>query len=353
MAGSIGDRKSDHLTLCATENVGFRTRSTLLEGVKLVHDALPDRTTDSIDLSCSLFGKRLQAPLVIAAMTGGTEEAGRVNRGLARIAEERGIAFGLGSQRAMHVRPGSKDTYSVRAIAPTTAILGNLGVVQARAMSTGEVQDLIGQVQADALCIHLNPAMEMVQPGGDRDFSRGLETIERLRSELSVPVVVKETGCGLSRGVGARVRDIGVLDVDVSGAGGTSWVGVETLRAEKAGDVASQNLGEAFWDWGIPTAASVAALAPLGFRTLIATGGVATGLDVARAIALGATHAGIARPMLKAFSEGGHEGAMAKLDGILAELRCAMLLTGSKDVATLRTAKRVIVGELALWIDQM
>jgi len=352
MAGSIGDRKSDHLTLCATEDVGFRARSTLLEGVRLVHEALPDLHADSIDLSCALFGKRLRAPLLIAAMTGGTEEAGRVNRGLARIAEECGIAFGLGSQRAMHVRRASTDTYRVREVAPTTAVLGNLGVVQAREMSTSEVQDLVGQVQADALCIHLNPAMEMVQPGGDRDFSRGLETISRLAEALPVPVVVKETGCGLSRSTGERLQGASVRDVDVSGAGGTSWVGVETLRAGKAGDVAAQNLGQAFWDWGIPTAASVAALAPLGFRTLIATGGIATGLDVARALVLGATHAGIARPMLRAFSEGGHEGAMARLDGVLAELRCAMLLTGSKDVATLRTARRIIVGELALWMDQ-
>jgi len=353
MAGSIGERKSDHLTLCATEDVGFRTRSTLLEGVRLLHDALPDRDADSLDLGCTLAGKRLQAPLLIAAMTGGTEEAGRVNRGLAQIAEERGIAFGLGSQRAMHVRRGSAETYRVREIAPTTAILGNLGVVQAREMSTGEVQDLIGQVDADALCIHLNPAMELVQPGGDRDFSRGLETIARLTSALTVPVIVKETGCGLSRNVGERLRSVSVLDVDVSGAGGTSWVGVETRRAEKAGDARAATLGEAFWDWGIPTAASVAGLAPLGFRTLIATGGVATGLDVARALALGATHAGIARPMLRAFSEGGHDAALAKLDGVIAELRTAMLLTGSKDVTALRAAKRIIVGELALWIDQM
>ncbi|WP_394850101.1 type 2 isopentenyl-diphosphate Delta-isomerase [Pendulispora brunnea] len=353
MSGSIGERKSDHLTLCATEDVGFRTRSTLLEGVRLVHDALPDFHADEIDLRCTLAGKTLKAPLVIAAMTGGTEEALRVNRGLAQIAEERGIAFGLGSQRAMHVRPNSKDTYRVREVAPTTVVLGNLGVVQAREMSTAQVQDLIGYVGADALCIHLNPAMELVQPEGDRDFSRGLETIARLRHELSVPVVAKETGCGISRSVGERLRSVGVEHVDVSGAGGTSWVGVETRRAEKAGDAQSKSLGEAFWDWGVPTAASVAALAPLGFRSVIATGGVATGLDVARALALGATHAGIARPMLRAFSEGGHDGAIAKLDAILAELRCAMLLTGSKDVATLRTAKRIIVGELALWIDQM
>lgn len=353
MSGSIGQRKADHITLCATGDVGFRGTSTLLEDVKLVHDALPDLAYDDLDLSCTLFGKRLAAPIVIAAMTGGTEEAARINRELAQIAEERGYAFGLGSQRAMHVRKGTVGTYAVRAVAPTTAVLGNLGLVQARDMSSSEVADLVNGVGADALCIHLNPAMELVQPGGDRDFSRGLETIARLVRELPVPVVVKETGCGLSQSVGARLRDVGVGYVDVSGAGGTSWVGVETKRAEEAGDTRAQALGEAFWDWGIPTAVSVAALAPMGFQAIIATGGITRGLDVARAIALGASVAGIARPALRALHERGREGALAFFDAVECELRAAMLLTGSRTVAALKKAPRLVTGELAQWITAL
>jgi isopentenyl-diphosphate delta-isomerase len=351
--GSIGERKSEHLALCAAEDVGFRKASTLLECVRLVHDALPEMSAADVDLSVTLLGKSLRAPLVIASMTGGTDEAGLVNRELASIAEQRGLGFGLGSQRAMHTRPGTESTYRVRDVAPTTLVLGNVGVVQGRTMTTSEIRVLVEEVGADALCLHLNPAMELVQPGGDRDFSQGLGTVARLVRDLGVPVVVKETGCGIAPGVGRRLRDVGVRHVDVSGAGGTSWVGVETKRAQAAGDERARGLGEALWDWGVPTAAAVALLAPMGFDTIIATGGIATGLDVARAIALGATAAGIARPVLRALSAGGREGATALLDAIESELRAAMLLTGSRDLAALRRAPRVVVGELASWIAQL
>ncbi len=349
----IGQRKDDHLTLCAEGDVGFRRASTLLECVRLVHDALPDMALEEIDASISILGKTLRAPLVIASMTGGTEEAGRINRELASIAEERGYGFGLGSQRAMHVRPGSGATYRVRELAPKTLVLGNVGVVQARSMTTSDLRALIEDVGADALCVHLNPAMEIVQGGGDRDFSGGLETIARLVSDLGFPVIVKETGCGIGPSVGRRLREVGVRHVDVSGAGGTSWVGVETKRAAAAGDEAARQLGEALWDWGIPTGASVALLSPLGFDTIVATGGIGTGLDVARAIALGASAAGIARPVLRALSAGGRQGAMAWLDAVETELRAAMLLTGSRDIAALRRAPRVMVGELGTWLTQL
>lgn len=349
---SISRRKADHLALCAQEDVGFRRATTLLECVRLVHDALPDLALDDVDTTVSLFGRRLKAPLLIAAMTGGTEEAGRINRELASIAEERGYGFGLGSQRAMHVRPGAAPSYHVRDVAPSTLVLGNVGVVQARAMTTSELRGLVDEVGADALCVHLNPAMELVQPGGDRDFGHGLDTIARLVGELGVPVIVKETGCGISAAVGRRIRDVGCSHVDVSGAGGTSWVGVETKRADAAGAPAARALGEALWDWGIPTAASIAALTPMGFETIIATGGIGTGLDVARAVALGATSAGVARPVLRALVTSGRTAALALLERVENELRAAMLLTGSRDLAALRRAPRVVVGELTQWVDQ-
>lgn len=351
---SIGQRKADHLAICAEEDVGFRNASTLLECVRLVHDALPDLKADELDTSVTILGKRLSAPIVIASMTGGTEEAGRINRQLASIAEERGYGFGLGSQRAMHSRPATSSTFRIREVAPTTLVLGNLGVVQARSMATAEIRALVEGVGADALCIHLNPAMELVQPGGDRDFSGGLETIARLVGELGVPIVVKETGCGISPAVGKRLRSVGVAHVDVSGAGGTSWVGVETKRAASAGDETSRSLGETFWDWGVPTAASIALIAPLGFQTIVATGGIGGGMDVARALALGAHAAGLARPVLRALmSDGGREGCTAFLRGVENELRAAMLLTGSRNVGLLRKAPRVLRGELTSWIEQL
>jgi len=355
----IAQRKADHLAICAEEDVGFRRASALFECVRLVHDALPELKLSDIDTSVTLFGKKLRAPIVIASMTGGTDEAARINRELASIAEERGYGFGLGSQRAMHLRPGSATTYHTRQVAPTALVLGNVGVVQARSMTTSEVRILVDDVGADALCIHLNPAMELVQPEGDRDFCHGLDTIARLARDLGVPVVVKETGCGLSPPVGKRLRDVGVRHVDVSGAGGTSWVGVETRRAEAAGDDRSRSLGEALWDWGVPTAAAVALLAPMGFETVVATGGVASGLDVARAIALGASAAGIARPVLKALrgagagAGSGRAAATALLDGVESELRAVMLLTGCRDVVALKRTPRVVVGELAAWVADL
>jgi isopentenyl-diphosphate Delta-isomerase len=295
-----------------------------------------------------MCGKTLRAPLVIAAMTGGTESSARVNQELAALAEERGIGFGLGSQRAMQRDPAADWTYCVREVAPGTLVLGNLGVVQAGQMRTREVRELLDRVGADALCVHLNPAMELIQPGGDRDFRGGLATLARLEAELGLPIIVKETGCGISPDVGRRLQEVGIRRIDVSGAGGTSWVGVETLRAQGQ----DHALGQELWDWGIPTAAAVALLAPLGFE-LIATGGIRTGLDVARALALGAHACGVARAVLQAHAAGGRAAADALIGAILASLQAVMLLTASRTVADLRRAPRMIRGELARWIDQV
>jgi len=345
----ITQRKIDHLDLAARGDVAFRGRTTLFECVHLVHDALPDLHLDRIDTSVTLLGKRLRAPIVIAGMTGGHPRAGAINRELAALAEARGYGFGLGSQRAMVLRPETRPSFLVRDVMPTGLLLGNVGLVQARAMSDQALADLVGEVQADALCVHLNPAMELVQDDGDRDFCHGLERLGELVERLPVPLVVKETGCGLSGSGGRRLRSGGVRHVDVAGAGGTSWGGVEVQRATTA----RRALGERFWDWGIPTAASVALLAPLGFETLFATGGLGNGLDVARAIALGASAGGIARHALRALESGGPARAAEFFAAVEQELRAALLLTGCRDLASLRRAPRVVLGELAEWIGQL
>ena len=341
----ISQRKADHLDLAEKGDVGFKKTTTLFECVRLVHDALPELEYHEVDTRCSLLGKTLGAPILIAAMTGGHERAERINSELAELAEERGYAFGLGSQRAMYRDRAKLKSYAVRHVAPSALILGNLGVVQAALMSSAEVQDLVGAVGADALCIHLNPAMELVQDEGDRDFRGGLATIERLLKH-GLRVVVKETGCGLSGHVAARVRALGVEYVDVSGAGGTSWVAVETHRASEQ----LRPLGQAFWEWGIPTAASVALCAQHGFRGIFATGGIQSGLDIAKAIALGASAGGIARRALQAVEAGGKAGGLAFFDRIEAELRAAMLLTGSRTIKDLAKAPRIITGDLAQWL---
>jgi isopentenyl-diphosphate Delta-isomerase len=220
-------------------------------------------------------------------------------------------------------------------------------VMQAKDLPLSLIEDLIAGVSADALCLHMNVAQELIQPGGDRDFRGAVDTFRRLTSELSVPVIAKETGCGISRRTAQTLASAGIQHVDISGAGGTSWVGVETRRA--SGDAVRQ--GQEFWDWGIPTAASLLQVRDARFRTVIATGGIQSGMDVARAIALGATACGIARPVLQALDAGGVEGARAHLAAIDADLRAAMLLTGSRDLTALRQAPRLLGTTLRAWSD--
>jgi isopentenyl-diphosphate delta-isomerase len=345
VAETISDRKRSHLDVCEQAPVEYAGKTTLLEEVDLVHDALPELAVDEVDVGVDFLGKRLRAPLLITGMTGGTAEASEINRDLARVAEEYGIAFGLGSQRAMQRRPELAYTFEVRAHAPTTLVLANLGIVQAAGLVTGEIARLVASVGADALCIHLNPAQELIQAGGDRDFRGGLAALSRLVRELDVPVVVKETGCGISRAVARRLCDAGVSIVDVSGAGGTSWVKVEALRADEPG----QALGRVFSDWGIPTAAAVLGVRGLGLAC-VASGGIRSGLDVAKVLALGAQVAGVALPVFRAYREGGLAAARRYVERLTVELRTAMVLTGSRNIEALSRVPTVLGPRLQAWV---
>ncbi len=347
MAEPIAERKRAHLDLCEQAEVEYARKTTLLEEVELVHDALPELALAEVDVSTGLLGKRLRAPLLITGMTGGTSEAADINQALAQVAEEHGIAFGLGSQRAMQRAPELEYTFAVRTHAPTALVLANLGMVQAGALRSSEVERLVQRVGADAVCIHLNPAQELIQPGGDRDFRGGLATFARLVRDLPVSVVAKETGCGISRDVAARLRDVGVRTIDVSGAGGTSWVKVETLRADAAG----RDLGEEFADWGIPTGAAVAGLRGVGVE-VIASGGIRSGLDVAKAVALGARGAGVALPVFRAYREGGVVAAGRFVERLVDGLRTAMVLTGSRDLEALGRTPLVIGRRLRDWLTR-
>lgn len=240
--------------------------------------------------------------------------------------------------------PAMNWTYQVRKWAPDVLLLGNIGVVQARETTSKDLEALVHDVGADALCVHLNPAMELIQSDGDRDFRGCLRTLQRLREELPFPIVAKETGNGLSPQTVEKLVEAGVRYVDTSGAGGTSWVGVETLRAQGI----RRSIGQHLWDWGIPTAPSVHYAANASLTT-IATGGIGSGLDIARAIALGARAAGIARPMLQTLTRDGEDGLRRYLDEVVHELRTVMLLTGTRTVEGLRTTPRIILGELEKW----
>ena len=345
----IARRKRDHLEVAASGRADF-VKTTLLEHVHLVHQALPELALDEIDLATELVGKSLAAPLVITGMTGGTSEAAAVNRDLARAAQAAGVAFGVGSQRAMDEHPDLLATYEVRDVAPDVVLIGNVGGVQALAMGPARVVELAKRIGADALAIHLNPGQELIQANGDRDFRGVVDSIARVVDTAGMPVIVKETGCGLSAQAARMLVGAGVTTVDVAGAGGTSWVAVEAVRASEGSD--AQSLGEELWDWGVPTAVSVVACARAGLVT-VASGGMRSGYDVARAIALGARAGGMAAPMLRAQRAGGTDGVRAAIDRIVGAIRSVCLLTGCRRAADLAKAPRHVSAPLRDYLEDL
>ncbi len=366
MPDDLEQRKAQHLDLAMRPEVEPGS-DPLFSAVKLVHRALPELALGEIDLSARLCGKPLRAPLMIVGMTGGTERAARINRDLARLAEEEGIAFGVGSMRAVLREPKSLETFRVAPAKPAL-LMANLGAQQL-AEAPDTAKQLIEQLGADGICIHLNAAQELVQSEGDRDFRGCLDAIGKLAESLGERLIVKETGCGIAPTVVRELLARGVRAVDVSGVGGTSWTRVEELRAK---DAYQKELGALLADWGVPTAAAVAAarevidshgVGAMGFSasarggggkaSLIASGGLRSGLDAAKAIALGADVAGLALPVLRAHQEGGLEGARAALRGVIDSLRAVCLLTGARDLAALREVPRIILEPLASWLRQL
>ena len=344
-------RKDSHLDLCAVGDVEPSENSTLLDCVHFVHCAMPELGMAELALQTAFWGKKLRYPLMITGMTGGTERAGAVNQDLGALAEKHGLAFGVGSQRAMAEDAERTKSFQVRPVAPTALVVGNIGLRQAALMGPAGVLRLRDAIGADGMALHLNAAQELTQPEGDRDFKDGYSTVKALVGALEGRLLVKETGCGISPPVARRLAELGVRTLDVSGLGGTSWVRVEQLRAH---GVAAQ-VGLEFSAWGIPTAAAVAtvrrAVGP--GVALIASGGIRTGLDVARCLALGADVVGMALPLFRAQQEAGFAGAEKALEAILQGLRQAMLLTGSASVNALQKAPRVITGELKDWVSSL
>ena len=345
----IYQRKRDHIALCNDGDVEAGDHRGLFDEVRLVHDALPELALSEIDLRTRLLDHELAAPLMVTGMTGGPTEAGDINRGIAKVCGELGLAFGVGSQRVATRADAAGATFEVRDVAPDVVLFANLGVNQVRDLGVAAAAELMRSIEADYLAIHLNPAMELVQRGADadRDFRGGYETIERAVEATGGRVLVKECGTGISPAVVRRLHAAGVRAVDVSGSGGTSWVKVEALRAE--GSLAE--LGLLFADWGIPTAAAVAMSAGVGPQ-IVASGGVRDGLVAAKALALGADVAGCARPVLQAFLAGGEAGARAFLESMVRGVRTAMALTGCRRPAELRAVPKVLGPRLQAWTAQ-
>lgn len=316
-------RKKEHVDLVLKKDMQY-CKSSGFEQVEFVHNSLPELAWNNIDLSMRFLGKRLRFPLLITGMTGGYKGAERINRMLARAAEKFGIAFGVGSQRAMIEHRAMRRTYYVRDVAPTIPILANIGGVQLRKYGVKIAERLVQEIKADALAVHLNPLQEIIQPEGDRDFRGVFDAIAKACDKLSVPVIVKETGAGISRDVAVRLRRIGVAYVDVAGAGGTSWSKVEY---ERKGGIPGLH------DWGIPTVDSIQQ--SKGIIPLIASGGIRSGIDVCKAIALGAELGGAAYPFIKAVEK---KNLPFVLNQWHQQMKAVALLTGSKDYRALRKA---------------
>lgn len=353
----IAARKAEHLELAVDPGA----QSALGAGwddVELVHASLPELDLDDVQLEAELLGHRLRAPLVIAGMTGGHPQAETLNERLGAAAQRHGLAVGVGSQRAA-LRDHSLDyTYAaVRRAAPDAVVIANIGVAQlipqesAAAVAPAEVARLIGMVRADALAVHLNFLEEAIQPEGDRRARGGAEAIARLCDILPVPVIAKETGGGMSAETAEQLRAIGVSALDVGGAGGTNFAAIERMRAARQGDAHRAALGATFAGWGIPTPAAVVAAGRAGLP-VIATGGVRSGLDAAKALALGAELVGVARPLLAA-ARTGAAALDVWIDQFLLELRTALFLTGCATPAQLRERPVVIRGRARAWIDAL
>jgi len=331
-------RKKEHLEICLDTESVTSASGTGLNRYRFVHNALPELDIDEIDLSTTFLGKRLQAPILISSMTGGFDLARKVNRNLAAAAQSLGVAMGVGSQRVAVEEPSAAGSFEVRDVAPDILLFGNLGAVQLNYGYTVEhCRRAVSMIGADALILHLNVLQEAVQPEGNRNFKGLGEKIAAVCRELQVPVIAKEVGNGISVDAAIRLQRAGVKALDVAGYGGTSWSAVEAQRAVKQG----KRPDTAFADWGIPTEeALVSVRQALPDIQLIASGGVRSGVDIAKAIALGADLGAFGQPLLAAALESSAK-VVEFIAGVIHELKVSMLCVGAVDLTALRKAPLV------------
>jgi isopentenyl-diphosphate delta-isomerase len=341
MRSQTTSRKQEHVELVLKNNVGFRSKTTGFEEWDFVHNALPELDFSDTDPAQTFLGKKLAAPFIVSCMTGGYAGAKKINKDLAEVCAEFPIAMGIGSQRQAIENDLFHASFKIaREVAPDIPLIGNIGAAQvAKQSSVDRIRSAVELIRADALAVHLNPAQELLQPEGNPIFKGVLEGIEMLVLNLHVPVIVKEIGAGISGQVAQLLTDVGVKYIDVAGAGGTSWSGVELLR-RKTGTVDMSM----FWDWGIRTADSIVAVRNvLKKGVVIGSGGITNGLEAAKAIALGADMVGAARPMLQELNAHGKKGLQKLIAAWIHQLRGAMFLTGSQTIEQLRRTEIIHV----------
>ncbi|MEJ2447246.1 MAG: type 2 isopentenyl-diphosphate Delta-isomerase [Anaerolineales bacterium] len=329
---TTSSRKDDHIRINLHEQVQSG-RTTGLEQYHFAHQALPELDLDDIKLEFSLFGKKVAAPLFISSMTGGTDQASMINHNLAAAAQEAGIPLGVGSQRAALEDPDLTDTFRVRKFAPDILLFANLGAVQLNyGMTAADCQQAVDMIEADALILHLNALQEAVMPEGNTRFAGLLAKIETVCSSLQVPVIAKEVGWGISNQTARQLLEAGIAAIDVAGAGGTSWTEVEMHRAENE---LQRQVASAFIDWGIPTAESIQIVRQAAPELpVLASGGIRSGVDIAKSIALGATMGGMAGPFLKAASQSS-EAVSQVIQRVTREIRISMFAAGAGDLKSL------------------
>ena len=282
----IRRRKKEGIDIPLSREVQGRENSTLLEDVFLFHSALPELDYEKVDLSTTFLNKKFSAPIVIDSMTGGTDEALIINKRLGAVAERYGLGMGLGSQRAGLKSEKLVESYSIaRSVAPNAFLIANIGGAQlAEGLTKGDVMRIIKMIDANALTIHLNPLQELIQPEGEPRFSGILEKIADLIHQVDIPVIVKEVGSGISDEIATKLEHVGVRSINVAGAGGTSWAGIEKIRADNAKDPIKSELGKLFWDWGIPTALSIIMAYEAVKIPIIASGGLRNGMEIAKSL---------------------------------------------------------------------
>ena len=342
MLQTLSDRKGEHLLLALDGSVQRPGVDNGLGRYRFDLLSLPELDLNRVDTRCRLLGKTLRAPLLIGAMTGGTAAAGRINRILAEAAEQASVGFCLGSQRPMIDRPEEAVSFDLRDVAPATLILGNIGGIQLREqLDAASLESLAHAVGADGMCVHLNPLQEAIQPEGDRDWRGVLDAISEVAAQASIPILVKEVGCGLGQETLRALRSTGIAGVETAGVGGTSWARIEALR--QTAQTPRAVAGAVLADFGTPTAESVIlARQAMPNRIVIASGGLRDGLEVAKCIALGADACAMAWPFLVAAQEG-VEAVVNAIEGVVETLRVAMFLCGAPDLTQLRQVELRLV----------
>ncbi len=346
---SIGRRKSDHIRICSEKTVEAKAITTGFENVHLIHRCLPEVEFEKLDLSVEFLGFKFKAPIMISAMTGGTPEATKINANLAKAAGELGIGMCLGSGRACLEGSNLIHSFKVaRENARHVFISANIGFQELLTYPYGELKKLVRMLEADALTVHLNPLHELLQHDGSRMFRGVLNRLKELKLNVEFPLIVKEVGSGICREDAELLASTGVDAIEASGVGGTSWAGVEYYRSIEVGDGEKAELSKTFWDWGIPTAISILEVRSAVNIPLVASGGIRSGLDVAKALVLGADLTGLALPLLKPAMES-WESVLKFLKKVCEELKLAMVLTGSERIEDLKRKPYILTGFVRDW----